>query len=99
MEITEARDYRVALVEDASGILLRIGMDDVSNSTSRDVEVRLLIGAGVAAWSTLADYPRRVPLHHCDSLIHYTAAQSVSSNKLYPRLTFTGDRINNRSTL
>ncbi|XP_043269772.1 uncharacterized protein [Venturia canescens] len=75
-EKMEGKDHRVALVEDASGILLRIGMDDVSSSTSHDVEVRLLIGAGVASWSTLADYPRRVPLHHCDALIHYTAAQS-----------------------
>lgn len=68
----------MVLVEDASGILLRIGMDEDSKSGGRDVQVRILIGAGVGSWSTLADYPRRVPLHHCDSLVHYTAAQSVS---------------------
>ena len=75
-ELPERKEHRVALVEDASGILLRIGLD---SSKSQDIEVRLLIGAAVSSWSTTADYPRRVPLHHCDALLHYTATQSVSS--------------------
>ena len=91
----EAKDHRVALVEDASGILLRIGMDESSNSSGRDVQVRLLIGAGVASWSTLADYPRRVPLHHCDALIHYTAAQSVS-HQVLPHSSAQTNTINER---
>lgn len=68
-------DYRIVLVEDASGILIRIGFNAFK---TRDVEVRLLIGVGVSLWSSLADYPGRIPLYHCDALLHYTAAQSVS---------------------
>lgn len=64
----------MALIEDAGGILLRIGLD---GSKAREAEVRLLIGIGVSSWPNLADYPRRVPLHHCDALLHYNAAQSV----------------------
>ncbi|XP_014296606.1 uncharacterized protein LOC103572535 [Microplitis demolitor] len=66
-------DYRIVLVEDASGILIRIGFNAFK---TRDVEVRLLIGVGVSLWSSLADYPGRIPLYHCDALLHYTAAQS-----------------------
>lgn len=72
--LAEPRDHRVALIEDAGGILLRIGFDE---HRAREAEVRLLIGIGVSSWPSLADYPRRVPLHHCDALLHYSAAQSV----------------------
>ncbi|XP_076679266.1 uncharacterized protein LOC143374746 isoform X2 [Andrena cerasifolii] len=71
--LAEPRDHRVALIEDAGGILLRIGLD---GHMAREAEVRLLIGIGVSSWPSLADYPRRVPLHHCDALLHYSAAQS-----------------------
>ncbi|XP_078032672.1 uncharacterized protein LOC144467656 [Augochlora pura] len=71
--VPEPRDHRVALIEDSGGILLRIALDECK---SREVEVRLLIGVGLSSWPSSADYPRRVPLYHCDALLHYTAAQS-----------------------
>lgn len=66
---------RVAMIEDSEGILLRIVVDGVK---SREVEVRLLIGIGLSSWPCSTDYPQRIPLYHCDALLHYTAAQSVS---------------------
>lgn len=81
--LPEPRNHRVALIEDSGGILLRIGLDKFK---SREVEVRLLIGIGVSSWPTLADYPQRIPLYHCDALLHYTVAQSVrvyKKNKCY----------------
>lgn len=74
-ELPLPRDHRIVLVEDATGILIRISLNA---HKIRDVEVRLIIGVGVSLWSSLADYPGRVPLYHCDALLHYTAAQSVS---------------------
>ncbi|CAG5108824.1 Protein of unknown function [Cotesia congregata] len=72
-ELPLPRDHRIVLVEDATGILIRISLN---GHKIRDVEVRLIIGVGVSLWSSLADYPGRVPLYHCDALLHYTAAQS-----------------------
>ncbi|XP_048509592.1 uncharacterized protein LOC105689999 [Athalia rosae] len=92
--LPEPRDHRVALVEDATGILLRIGL---SGSKNREAEVRLLIGVAVPSWSILADYPRRIPLHHCDALLHLTAAQTgmyVVAVGPYP-----GARCEDRATL
>ncbi|XP_046467863.1 uncharacterized protein [Neodiprion pinetum] len=92
--LPEPRDHRVALVEDAAGILLRIG---IGGSKNREAEVRLSIGLGVSSWSSLADYPRRVPLHHCDALLHLTAAQTgmyVVAVGPYP-----GARCEDRATL
>ncbi|XP_044002109.1 uncharacterized protein LOC122848240 [Aphidius gifuensis] len=66
-------DHRVVLVEDSSGILLRIGLNGQKKA---DVEVRIFIGIGIDGWSTISDYPRRITLHHCDALLHYTAAQT-----------------------
>ncbi|XP_063975069.1 uncharacterized protein LOC135161436 [Diachasmimorpha longicaudata] len=90
----EPRDHRVALVEDSSGILLRIGL---RSHKFIEVEVRLLIGIGVPTWSIHADYPRRVPLHHCDALLHYNAAQSgMYAVAVGP---YPGARCEDRSTL
>lgn len=68
------RRNRVAMIEDSEGILVRIGVDGVKRG---EVEVRLLIGIGLSSWPASADYPQRIPLYHCDALLHYTAAQSV----------------------
>lgn len=65
----------MAMIEDSEGILVRIGVD---GAKSREVEVRLLIGIGLSSWPCLTDYPQRIPLYHCDALLHYTAAQTVS---------------------
>lgn len=77
-KLPEVGDYRIAIVEDESGIVLKIGLD---GPKSQDIEVRLLIGASINSWPSCADYPNRIPLHHFDALLHYTAAQSVSSIK------------------
>ncbi|XP_053995248.1 uncharacterized protein LOC128885291 [Hylaeus anthracinus] len=92
--LPEPRDHRVALIEDAGGILLRIGLDGFK---AREAEVRLLIGIGVSSWPSMTDYPRRVPLHHCDALLHYTAAQSA----MYAVAVgpYTGARCEDRATL
>ncbi|XP_076625427.1 uncharacterized protein LOC143343923 isoform X1 [Colletes latitarsis] len=92
--LPEPRDHRVALIEDAGGILLRIGLDGCK---TREAEVRLLIGIGVSCWPSLSDYPRRVPLHHCDAILHYTAAQSgMYAVAVGP---YTGARCEDRVTL
>ncbi|OXU22869.1 hypothetical protein TSAR_006653 [Trichomalopsis sarcophagae] len=72
-KLPEIGDHRVAIVEDESGIILKIGLN---GSKTQDIQVRLLIGASVNSWPSSADYPKRIPLHHCDALLHYTAAQS-----------------------
>ncbi|XP_068980937.1 uncharacterized protein [Bombus flavifrons] len=92
--LPEPRNHRVALIEDSGGILLRIGLDKFK---AREVEVRLLIGIGVSSWPTLADYPQRIPLYHCDALLHYTAAQSG----MYAVVVgpYSGARCENRATL
>lgn len=74
-KLPEIGDHRVAIVEDESGIILKIGLN---GSKTQDIQVRLLIGASINSWPSSADYPKRIPLHHCDALLHYTAAQSVS---------------------
>ncbi|XP_031844381.1 uncharacterized protein LOC116432130 isoform X2 [Nomia melanderi] len=71
--LPEPKDHRVVLIEDSGGILLRIALDGCK---SREVEVRLLIGIGLSSWPSSADYPQRLPLYHCDALLHYTVVQS-----------------------
>lgn len=73
-DLPDVADYRVAVVEDESGIVLRIGLD---GSKSQDIEVRLVVGVSINSWPSCADYPKRVALHHCDALLHYSAAQTV----------------------
>lgn len=85
---------RVAMIEDSEGILLRIVVDGVK---SREVEVRLLIGIGLSSWPCSTDYPQRIPLYHCDALLHYTAAQSgMYAVAVGP---CSGARCENRATL
>nr|XP_033330261.1 uncharacterized protein LOC117222598 isoform X2 [Megalopta genalis] len=92
--VPEPRDHRVALIEDSGGILFRIALDECK---SREVEVRLLIGIGLSSWPSSADYPRRVPLYHCDALLHYTAAQSgMYAVAIGP---YPGARCEDRATL
>nr|XP_012142955.1 PREDICTED: uncharacterized protein LOC100880684 [Megachile rotundata] len=92
--LPEPRNHRVAMIEDAGGILLRIGLDGLK---AREVEVRLLIGIGISSWPSLADYPRRIPLYHCDALLHYSVAQSgMYAVAVGP---YSGARCENRATL
>ncbi|CAK9812411.1 hypothetical protein ANTPLA_LOCUS7381 [Anthophora plagiata] len=92
--LPEPRNHRVAMIEDVSGILLRIGLDGFK---AREIEVRLLIGIGVSSWPSLADYPRRIPFYHCDALLHYAAAQSgMYAVAVGP---YSGARCENRATL
>ncbi|XP_046144601.1 uncharacterized protein LOC114877064 [Osmia bicornis bicornis] len=92
--LREARNHRVAMIEDAGGILLRIALNGLK---AREVEVRLLIGIGISSWPSLADYPRRIPLYHCDALLHYTVAQSgMYAVAVGP---YSGARCENRATL
>ncbi|XP_043512314.1 uncharacterized protein LOC122529876 isoform X1 [Frieseomelitta varia] len=92
--LPEPRSHRVAMIEDSGGILLRIGLDGFK---AHEVEVRLLIGIGVSSWPSLIDYPQRIPLYHCDALLHYTAAQSgMYAVAVGP---YCGARCENRATL
>ncbi|XP_076758422.1 uncharacterized protein LOC143427829 isoform X2 [Xylocopa sonorina] len=92
--LPEPREHRVAMIEDAGGILLRI---ELGSFKAREVEVRLLVGIGVSSWPSLADYPQRIPLYHCDALLHYTVAQSgMYGVAVGP---YAGARCENRATL
>ncbi|XP_058794582.1 uncharacterized protein LOC131666180 isoform X2 [Phymastichus coffea] len=73
VDLPVVADHRVVIVEDENGILLKIGLN---GSKSQDIQVRLLIGLSINSWPNCVDYPNRVPLHHCDALLHYTAAQT-----------------------
>ncbi|XP_023290093.1 uncharacterized protein LOC105700754 [Orussus abietinus] len=92
--LPEPKDHRVVLVEDSGGILLKLGLKGMG---TREVEVRLVVGASASSWPALADFPKRVPLHHCDALLYYNAAQTgmyVVAVGPYP-----GARCEDRATL
>ncbi|XP_066586521.1 uncharacterized protein [Prorops nasuta] len=88
------KDHRIVLVEDSGGILLKIGLQGLRTG---DIEVRLLVGVGISSWSNLSDYPQRIPLYHCDALLHNTAAKSgMYAIAVGP---YPGARCEDRSTL
>ncbi|KAK5641536.1 hypothetical protein RI129_010083 [Pyrocoelia pectoralis] len=69
------RDFKLAIVDDPSGIRIRVGFHSPALS-SITIDVRLLVGIGFDAWPSTSNFPLRIPLGHSDCLLYYKAAQT-----------------------
>jgi hypothetical protein len=78
----DPRDFRIAIVEGAPEVRLRIGFlsPALAGSRGEDVEVKLVLGVGCSGWPQSCDFPSRAPLGHVDSLLFLQAAQTVSNS-------------------
>ncbi|KAJ9582794.1 hypothetical protein L9F63_022864, partial [Diploptera punctata] len=74
----DPRDFRIAIVESAPEVRLRIGFlsPALAGSRSEDVEVKLILGVGFSGWPETSDFPARAPLGHIDCLLFQKAAQT-----------------------
>lgn len=73
----DPRDFRLAIVDEPDGICLKL--EFLSPALSNiNINVRILVGIGLSSWSSLTDFPGRVPLSHTDCLLYHQAAQTVS---------------------
>ncbi|XP_069700714.1 uncharacterized protein [Periplaneta americana] len=74
----DPRDFRIAIVEGAPEVRLRIGFlsPALAGSRAEDVEVKLILGVGCAGWPQSSDFPGRAPLGHIDCLLFQKAAQT-----------------------
>ncbi|XP_049779448.1 uncharacterized protein LOC126176339 [Schistocerca cancellata] len=76
----EPRDFRIAIVEGAPEVRLRVGLEQLGHGAcAADVEVRLLLAVGFPGWPATAaadgrDFPHRVSLAHPDCLVYLEAA-------------------------
>ena len=77
----DPRDFRIAIVEGAPEVRLRIGFlsPALTGSRGEDVEVKLVLGVGCSGWPQSCDFPSRAPLGHVDCLLFLQAAQTVNS--------------------
>jgi hypothetical protein len=75
----DPRDFRIAIVEGAPEVRLRIGFlsPALAGSRAEDVEVKLFLGVGCSGWPQSSDFPARAPLGHIDCLLFQKAAQTV----------------------
>jgi hypothetical protein len=75
----DPRDFRIAIVECAPEVRLRIGFlsPALAGSRSEDVEVKLVLAVGCVGWPQSSDFPVRAPLGHIDCLLFQKAAQTV----------------------
>lgn len=73
----EPRDFRLAIVDEPSGVRLRVGFLSPSLAGT-DIEVHLLLGIGLDLWPRTSSFPSRIPLEHPECLLYYQAAQTVS---------------------
>ncbi|XP_025836461.1 uncharacterized protein LOC108742227 isoform X2 [Agrilus planipennis] len=71
----DPRDFRLAIVDEPSGIRLRIGFLSPAIA-SVNIEVRLLVAIHIDSWPSTSDFPFRIPLWHADSLLYYRSAQT-----------------------
>uniref|UniRef100_A0A1Y1L5D5 Uncharacterized protein n=1 Tax=Photinus pyralis TaxID=7054 RepID=A0A1Y1L5D5_PHOPY len=69
------RDFKLAIVDDPSGIRIRVGFHSPALS-SICIDVRLLVAIGFDAWPSSSNFPVRVPLGHSDCVLYYKAAQT-----------------------
>jgi len=85
----DPRDFRIAIVEGAPEVRLRIGFlsPALAGSGKEDVEVKLILGVGCVGWPQSSDFPARTPLGHVDCLLFQKAAQAVCV-----LLLFTADK-------
>jgi hypothetical protein len=75
----DPRDFRIAIVEGAPEVRLRIGFlsPALAGSRAEDVEVTLLLAVSCVGWPQSSDFPARAPLGHIDCLLFQKAAQTV----------------------
>ncbi|KAJ8986180.1 hypothetical protein NQ317_005654 [Molorchus minor] len=71
----DPRDFRLAIVDEPSGIRLRV--EFLSPALSNiSIDVRILVAIGIDAWPSSTDFPSRVSLGHSDCLMYHQAAQT-----------------------
>jgi hypothetical protein len=75
----DPRDFRIAIVEGAPEVRLRIGFlsPALAGSRAEDVEVKLVLAVGCVGWPQSSDFPARAHLGHIDCLLFQKAAQTV----------------------
>lgn len=73
----DPRDFRLAVVEEPTGIRLRIGFLSPALDRNGDVEVYLILGIAFEGWPLSSDFPHRIELTHPDFLVYYNTAQTV----------------------
>lgn len=73
----DPRDFRLAIVDEPTGIRLRV--EFLSPTLSNIIiEVRILVAIAIDAWPATTDFPMRISLGHSDCLLYHEAAQTVS---------------------
>lgn len=72
----DPRDFKLAIVDEPSGIRLRVGFLSPALATIT-IEVRLLVAVGLDVWPSSTNFPFRVPLGHADCVLYHKAAQTV----------------------
>lgn len=73
----EPRDFRLAIVDEPSGVKLRIGFLSPTLA-GNDIEVHLILAVGFEQWPRTSNFPNRIPLEHPECLLMYQAAETVS---------------------
>ncbi|XP_072376535.1 uncharacterized protein [Diabrotica undecimpunctata] len=71
----DPRDFRLAIVDEPSGIRLKIEFlsPALSNIT---IDVTILVGVGVDSWPSSTDFPSRISLGHSDCLLYHQATET-----------------------
>ncbi|KAJ8929182.1 hypothetical protein NQ314_018153 [Rhamnusium bicolor] len=71
----DPRDFRLAIVDEPSGIRLRV--DFLSPALSNiSLDVRILVAIGIDTWPSSTNFPSRISLGHSDCLLYHHAAQT-----------------------
>ncbi|XP_074039497.1 uncharacterized protein isoform X1 [Leptinotarsa decemlineata] len=71
----DPRDFRLAIVDEPSGIRLRLEfLSPALSSVSMDI--RILVAIGIDAWPSSTNFPMRISLGHSDCLLYHQAAQT-----------------------
>ncbi|XP_056631150.1 uncharacterized protein LOC130441471 [Diorhabda sublineata] len=71
----DPRDFRLAIVDEPSGIRLKI--EFLSPALSNiSIDVTILVAIGVDTWSASTDFPGRIALGHSDCLLYHQAAET-----------------------
>ncbi|XP_050513012.1 uncharacterized protein LOC114349380 isoform X1 [Diabrotica virgifera virgifera] len=71
----DPRDFRLAIVDEPSGIRLKIEFlsPALSNIT---IDVTILVAVGIDSWPSSTDFPSRISLGHSDCLLYHQATQT-----------------------
>ncbi|XP_017778096.1 PREDICTED: uncharacterized protein LOC108563814 [Nicrophorus vespilloides] len=71
----DPRDFRLAIVDEPTGIRIRIEFLSPALS-SLAMDVTILIGIEADSWPVSSDFPTRISLGHSDSLLYQLTAQT-----------------------